>query len=119
MLRCLQNHYMVDYKAVKSREETAGQARPWSPVPPHPSQITAMVAQLATPQAPPLLPSVIIAPTPAPVDNTAQILVTMQEMRNDIQTQQLDLQDYSAHQQQMADALLTLTSNLNGFGFSK
>ena len=117
--RCLQNHYMVDCKAAKSREETAGQARPWPPVPPHPSQITATVAQLATPQAPPLLPAVIIAPTPAPVDNTAQILVTMQEMRNDMQTQQLALQDYYAHQQQMADALLTLTSNLNGFGFSK
>jgi hypothetical protein len=43
----------------------------------------------------------------------------MQEMRNDMQTQQLALQDYYAHQQQMADALLTLTSNLNGFGFSK
>ena len=65
------------------------------------------------------MPAVIIAPTPAPVDNTAQILVTMQEMRNDMQTQQLALQDYYAHQQQMADALLTLTSNLNGFGFSK
>ena len=85
----------------------------------HPSQITTPVAQLATPQAPPLQSSVIITPTPTPVDNTAQILVSMQELRVDIQTQQLDLQDYSAHQQQMTDALLTLRSNLNGFGFSK
>ena len=41
------------------------------------------------------------------------------EVLNDMQTQQLALQDYYAHQQQMGDALLTLTSNLNGFGFSK
>ena len=53
----LQNHYMADCKAAQSREEAAGQARPWPPMPPHPSQLTA-VAQLGTPQAPPLLPPV-------------------------------------------------------------
>jgi hypothetical protein len=43
----------------------------------------------------------------------------LQDMRADMQTQQLALQDHAQHQQQMASALLTLTSNLNGFGFSK
>jgi hypothetical protein len=93
-------------------------------MPPHPSQLT-VVAQLATTQAPPLLPPVAIALAPAPVD-TAQIFVViqemradMQEMRADMQTQQLALQDHAQHQQQMASALLTLTSNLNGLGFSK
>jgi len=122
--RCLQNHYMADCKAAKSREEAAGQSRPWPPMPPHPSQLTA-VAQLATPQEAPLLPPVITASDPASVD-TAPIFVAiqgmqadMQQMRVDMQTQHLVLQDHAQHQRQMSSALLTLTSNLNGFGFSK
>jgi len=122
--RCLQNHYMADCKAAKSREEAAGQSRPWPPMPPHPSQLTA-VAQLATPQEAPLLPPVITASDPASVD-TAPIFVAiqgmqadMQQMRVDMQTQHMVLQDHAQHQQQMSSALLTLTSNLNGFGFSK
>ncbi len=43
----------------------------------------------------------------------------LQDMRADMQTQQLALQDHAQDQQQMASVLLTLTSNLNGFGFSK
>ena len=118
--RCLQNHYMADCKATQSREEAAGQARPWPPMPPHPSQLTA-VAQLATPQAP---PPVATTPAPAPVDTALFVTIQemrtdLQEMRADMQTQQLALQDHAQHQQQMASALLTLTSNLNGFGFSK
>jgi hypothetical protein len=121
--RCLQNHYMADCKAAQSREEAAGQARPWPPMPPHPSQLTA-VAQLATPQAPPLLPPVATALTPAPVDTALFVAIQemradLQAMRSDMQTQQLALQDHAHHQQQMASALLTLTSNLNGLGFSK
>ena len=121
--RCLQNHYMADCKAAQSREEAAGQARPWPPMPPHPSQLTA-VAQLATPQAPPLLPPVATALAPAPVDTTLFVAIQemradLQAMRSDMQTQQLALQDHAHHQQQMASALLTLTSNLNGLGFSK
>jgi hypothetical protein len=88
-------------------------------MPPHPSQLIAPVAQLAVSQTPPLLPTVIMAPMPAPADATAQILVVIQEMWADIQTQQLALQDHSVHQQQMETALLTLTSNFNGFGFGK
>jgi hypothetical protein len=89
---------------------------------PHPSQLT-VVAQLATPQVPPLLPPVITTPDPVSVD-TAQIFVNiqeadMQQMRVDMQTQHLVLQDHAQHQQQMSSVLLTLTSNLNGFGFSK
>ncbi len=81
--RCLQNHYMADYKPAKSREEAAGQLCPWPPMPPHPSQLTA-VAQLATPQEAPLLPPVITASDPASVD-TAQIFVAIQGMQSDMQ----------------------------------
>ena len=75
---CLKNHYMADCKEAKSREEASGQARLWPPMPPHPSQLTA-VAQLTTPQVPPLLPPVITAPVPESVDTT-QIFVYQQQM---------------------------------------
>jgi hypothetical protein len=92
-------------------------------MPPHPSQLTAVV-QLATPQAPPLLSPVVTALAPAPVDTALFVVIQemrtdLQEVRTDMQTQQLALQDHAHHQQQMASTLLTLTSNLNGFGFSK
>ena len=93
-------------------------------MPPHPSQLT-VVDQPSSSQAPPLLPQVITVPAPVPTD-TSQIFVVIQEMRTDMQemwadmqTQQLTLQDHAQHQQQMTSTLLTLTSNLNGFGFSK
>ena len=92
-------------------------------MPPHPSQITTVV-QLATSQTPPFLSPVATALVPAPVDTALLVVIQdmrsdLQDMRADMQTQQLALQDHAQHQQQMASALLTLTSNLNGFGFSK
>jgi hypothetical protein len=89
---------MADCKSAKSREEVAGQARPWPPMPPHPSQLT-VVAQLATSQVSPLLPPVITVSDPV---DTAQIFVViqeiqadMQQMRVDMQTQHLVLQDHA------------------------
>jgi hypothetical protein len=71
-----------------------------------------------------LLPPVATALAPAPVDTALLVSIQdmradLQDMRADMQTQQLALQDHAQHQQQMSSALLTLTSNLNGFGFSK
>jgi hypothetical protein len=98
--RCLGNHYLVDCRAERSAEEVAGAPRPWPPMPVHPSQ--APIHQLAVPAV--------------PSGDLGLILTTLDEIRADMLTQQLSMQDQQVHQEQMASALLQLSLAFNGPG---
>jgi len=98
--RCLGSHYLIDYRAERSKEEIAGAPRPWPPMPVHPSQLP--IHQLAVPAV--------------PSGDVGLILTAIDEIRADMATQQLSMQDQQVHQEQMAQALLQLTLVLNGPG---
>ena len=106
--RCLGNHYLTDCRAQRSAEEVAGAPRPWPPMPTHLSQ--AGIHQLTVPMGP-VLPVLSV-----PVGDMGLVLVALDEMRVDLQTQQLSMQDQQLHQEQMASALLHLSLRFNGSG---
>jgi hypothetical protein len=97
--RCLGNHYLADCRAQRSPEEIAGAQRPWPPMPQHPSQ--SAIHQLA------------LGPAASQPDSMVDVLAAIEEMRNDLQTQQASFQDYQAQQDQMAAALLDITLLIN------
>jgi len=98
--RCLGNHYLVDCRTSTSAEEVAGSPRTWPPMPVHPSQ--AAIHQLSVPAA--------------KTGDMGLVLTALDEMRADIQTQQLSIQDQQVHQEQMSSALLQLSLTFNGNG---
>jgi hypothetical protein len=71
-------------------------------MPPHESQAT--LHQLAVPITP------IVAPD---VQGMVAVLAALEGIRQDIETHQMSIQDQSANQNQMAQALLTICTQLN------
>jgi hypothetical protein len=100
--RCRQNHYLSECRAKRSEQEIAGLSRPWPPMPPHESQAT--LHQLALPITP------IVAPD---VQGMVSVLAALEGIRQDIETHQMSIQDQSGNQNQMAQALLTICTQLN------
>jgi len=98
--RCSGGHYLVDCRAERSKEEIAGAPRPWPQMPVHPSQLP--IHQLAVPAI--------------PSSDMGLMATAIAEIRADMVTHQLSMQDQQAHQEQMAAALLQLTLVLNGPG---
>ena len=82
------------------RDRIAGAPRPWPPMPVHPSQLP--IHQLAVPAV--------------SSGDMGLIFTAIDEIRADMVTHQLSMQDQQAHQEQMAAALLQLTLVLNGPG---
>jgi hypothetical protein len=101
--RCLQNHYVSECRAKRSDQEIAGLPRPWPPIPPHESQ--ASLHQLAA-----TVPTPIVAPD---IQGMVAVLASLDGIRHDLQTHQMSIQDQAATQGQMAQALLTLCTQLN------
>ena len=100
--RCRQNHYLSECRAKRSEQEIAGLSRSWPPMPPHESQAT--LHQLALPITP------IVAPD---VQGMVAVLAALEGIRQDIETHQMSIQDQVANQNQMAQALLTICTQLN------
>ena len=100
--RCLQNHYVSECRAKRSDQEIAGLPRPWPPMPSHESQVS--LHQLAVSITP------IVEPD---VQGMVAVLASLEGIRQDIQTHQMSIQDQVANQNQMAQALLTICTQLN------
>ena len=99
--RCLQNHYVSECRAKRSDQEIAGLPRPWPPMPPHESQ--ASLHQLAA----------VAPPVAAETQGMVAVLASLEGIRQDLQTHQMSIQDQAATQGEMAQALLTLCTQLN------
>ena len=101
--RCLQNHYVSEYRVKRSDQEIAGMSRSWSPMPPHESQTS--LHQLTAP-----------ATTPTVVSDTqgmVTVLVSLEGIHHDLQTHRMSIQNQVTTQREMTQALLTLCTQLN------